>query len=72
MNVEKSPLTSPNSGVVVDSKFLGNSAMIHMTVNDSTNNKQHIHSKLIGEFLPAPASAVSFSLDLNHVFIFPR
>ncbi len=72
LNVEKSPLTSPNSGVVVDSKFLGNSAMIHMTVNDSNNKKHHIHSKLIGEFLPAPASSVSFSLDLNHVFIFPR
>ena len=72
LNVEKSPLTSPNSGVVVDSKFLGNSAIIHMTVNDSSNNKHHIHSKLIGEFLPAPASSVSFSLDLNHVFIFPR
>ena len=72
LNVEKSPLTSPNSGVVVDSKFLGNSAMIHMTVNDSNNKKHHVHSKLIGEFLPAPASSVSFSLDLNHVFIFPR
>ena len=72
LNVEKSPLTSPNSGVVVDSKFLGNSAIIHMTVNDRNNNKHHIHSKLIGEFLPAPASSVSFSLDLNHVFIFPR
>ena len=72
LNVEKSPVTSPNSGVVVDSKFLGNSAIIHMTVNDRNNNKHHIHSKLIGEFLPAPASSVSFSLDLNHVFIFPR
>ncbi len=35
------------------------------------NKKHHIHSKLIGEFLPTPASSVSFSLDLNHVFIFP-
>ena len=72
LNVEKSPVASSNSGVVVDSKFLGNSAIIHMTVSDSSNNKHHIHSKLIGEFLPAPASSVSFSLDLNHVFIFPR
>ena len=46
LNVEKSPLTSPNSGVVVDSKFLGNSAMIHMTVNDS-NNKKHQQEKII-------------------------
>ena len=34
LNLEKSPLLNPNSGVVVDSKFLGNSAIIHMTVND--------------------------------------
>ena len=31
LNLEKSPLLNPNSGVVVDSKFLGNSAIIHMT-----------------------------------------
>ena len=72
LNVEKSPVATPNSGVVVDSKFLGNNAIVHMTVIDSDNNKHHIHSKLIGEFLPSPASSVSFSLDLNHVFIFPR
>ena len=72
LNVEKSPVTSPNSGVVVDSKFLGNNAIIHMTVKDSNNNKHHIHSKLIGDFLPDPASSVSYSLDHNHIFIFPR
>ena len=72
LNLEKSPVATPNSGVVVDSKFLGNNAIVHMTVIDSENNKHHIHSKLIGEFLPPPASSVSFSLDLNHVFIFPR
>ena len=65
-------VVTANSGVVVDSKFLGNNAIVHMTVIDNDNNKHHIHSKLIGEFLPSPASSVSFSLDLNHVFIFPR
>ena len=72
LNLEKSPILNPFSGVVVDSKFLGNNTIVHMTVIDSDNNKHHIHSKLIGEFLPSPASSVSFSLDLNHVFIFPR
>ena len=43
-----------------------------MTVKDSNNNKHHIHSKLIGDFLPDPASSVSYSLDHNHIFIFPR
>ena len=72
LNLEKSPLLNPNSGVVVDSKFLGNSAIIHMTVNDEKNNKHHIHSKVVGNFLPPPASSVSVTLDEDHVFIFPR
>ena len=72
LNLEKSPLLNPNSGVVVDSKFLGNSAIIHMTVNDERNNKHHIHSKVMGNFLPPPASSVSVTLDEDHVFIFPR
>ena len=50
LNLEKSPLLNPNSGVVVDSKFLGNSAIIHMTVNDEKNNKHHIHSRVMGNF----------------------
>ena len=72
LNLEKSPLLNPNSGVVVDSKFLGNSAIIHMTVNDEKNNKHHIHSRVMGNFLPPPASSVSVTLDEDHVFIFPR
>ena len=72
LNLEKSPLLNPNSGVVVDSKFLGNSAIIHMTVNDEKNNKHHIHSKVMGNFLPPQASSVSVTLDEEHVFIFPR
>lgn len=72
LNLEKSPLLNPNSGVVVDSKFLGNSAIIHMTVNDEENNKHHIHSRVMGNFLPPPASSVSVTLDEDHVFIFPR
>ncbi len=72
LNLEKSPLLNPNSGVVVDSKFLGNSAIIHMTVNDEKNNKHHIHSRVMGNFLPPAASSVSVSLDEDHIFIFPR
>lgn len=72
LNLEKSPLSKPNSGIVVDSKFLGNSAIIHMTVNDEQNNKHHIHSKVMGNFLPPQASSVSVTLDEDHIFIFPR
>ena len=72
LNLEKSPLLNPNSGVVVDSKFLGNSAIIHMSVNDEKNKKHHIHSRVMGNFLPPPASSVSVTLDDDHVFIFPR
>ena len=72
LNLEKSPLLNPNSGVVVDSKFLGNSAIIHMSVNDEKNKKHHIHSRVMGNFLPPPASSVSVTLDEDHVFIFPR
>ena len=72
LNLEKSPLLNPNSGVAVDSKFLGNSAIIHMTVNDEKNNKHHIHSRVMGNFLPPAASSVSVSLDEDHIFIFPR
>ena len=72
LNLEKSPLLNPISGVVVDSKFLGNSAIIHMTVNDEKNNKHHIHSRVMGNFLPPAASSVSVTLDEDHVFIFPR
>ena len=72
LNLEKSPLLNPNSGVVVDSKFLGNSAIIHMTVNDEKNNKHHIHSRVMGNFLPPAASSVSVTLVEDHVFIFPR
>jgi len=72
LSKEKSPLLNPNTGVVVDSKFLGNSAIIHMTVNDQYNQKHHIHSKVIGNFLYPAASSVSITLDKSHVFIFPR
>ena len=72
LSQEKSPLLNPNTGVVVDSKFLGNSAIIHMTVNDQFNQKHHIHSKVLGNFLPPAASSVSITLDKSHIFIFPR
>lgn len=72
LNLEKSPLLSPHNGVVVDSKFLGNSTIIHMTVNDNENNKHHIHSKVNGNFLPPAASSVSVTLDPSQIFIFPR
>ena len=72
LSQEKSPLLNPNTGVVVDSKFLGNSAIIHMTVNDQLNKKHHIHSKVIGNFLPPAASSVSITLDQSHIFVFPR
>ena len=72
LNVEKSPVASPNSGVVVDSKFLGNNTIVHMTVNDHQNNKHHIHSKIGGNFLPPAASSVSITLDQSQIFIFPR
>ena len=72
LSQEKSPLLNPNTGVVVDSKFLGNSAIIHMTVNDQFNQKHHIHSKVLGNFLPPAASSVSITLDKSHNFIFPR
>ena len=72
LSQEKSPLLNPNTGVVVDSKFLGNSAIIHMTVNDQLNKTHHIHSKVIGNFLPPAASSVSITLDQSHIFVFPR
>ena len=72
LNLEKSPLLNPNSGVVVDSKFLGNNTIVHMTVNDVQNNKHHIHSKIGGNFLPPAASSVSITLDQSQIFIFPR
>ena len=72
LSQEKSPLLNPNTGVVVDSKFLGNSAIIHMTVNDQFNQKHHIHSKVLGNFLPPAASSVSITIDKSHIFIFPR
>tara|TARA_Y100000996_G_C22553171_1_gene654518 strand:- start:2433 stop:3479 length:1047 start_codon:yes stop_codon:yes gene_type:complete len=72
LHSEKSPLLNPNSGVVVDSKFLGNNTIIHMTVSDNQNNKYHIHSKIAGNFLPPPASSVSITLDQSQVFIFSR
>ena len=72
LNLEKSPLLNPNTGVVVDSKFLGNSAIVHMSVMDNKNRKHHIHSKVVGDFLPPAASSVSITLDPKHIFIFPR
>ena len=72
LNMEKSPLSSPNSGVVVDSKFLGNNTIVHMTVNDDQNSKHHIHSKVNGNFLPPLASSLSITLDQSQIFIFPR
>jgi len=72
LHSEKSPLLTPYSGIVVDSKFLGNNAIVHMTVNDDKNIKHHIHSKVIGNFLPKQASSLSITLDQSQVFIFPR
>ena len=60
------------NGVVVDSKFIGNHAIIHMTVSDSSGDKFHMHSKVAGNFLPEPASSVSIELDNNHIFVFSR
>ena len=72
LNMEKSPLLSPHYGVVVDSKFLGNNTIVHMTVNDDQNFKHHIHSKVNGNFLPPLASSLSITLDQSQIFIFPR
>lgn len=72
LNMEKSPLLSPHNGVVVDSKFLGNNTIVHMTVNDDQNSKHHIHSKVNGNFLPPLASSLSITLDQSQIFIFPR
>ena len=72
LNLEKSPLLIPNTGVVVDSKFLGNNTIVHLTINDHQNNKHHIHSKIGGNFLPPAASSVSITLDKSQIFIFPR
>ena len=41
-------------------------------IMDEKNNKHHIHSKVMGNFLPPAASSVSVTLDEEHVFIFPR
>ena len=72
LHKEKSPLISEVNGVVVDSKFIGNHAIIHMTVSDSSGDKFHMHSKVAGNFLPEPASSVSIELDNNHIFVFSR
>ncbi len=72
LNKEKSPLISEVNGVVVESKFIGNHAIVHMTVSDSAGEKFHMHSKVPGDFLPEPASSVSIELDNRHIFIFSR
>ena len=72
LSKEKSPLISEVNGVVVESKFIGNHAIVHMTVSDSAGEKFHMHSKVPGDFLPEPASSVSIELDNRHIFIFSR
>lgn len=72
LNKQQSPLMSEINGVVVDSKFIGNHAIIHMTVSNINGEKFHMHSKVSGDFLPEPASSVSIELDMKHVFIFSR
>jgi len=72
LNKEKSPLISEVNGIVVDSKFIGNYAIVHMTVSDSIGEKFHMHSKVSGDFLPEAASSVSIELDTRHIFIFSR
>ncbi len=69
---EKSPVIGDVNGIVVESKFIGNHAIIHMTVSDNYGKKHHIHSKVNGEFLPELASSVSITIDHKHVFIFSR
>ena len=72
LSKEKSPLISEVNGVVVDSKFIGNHAIIHMTVSNSSGEKFHMHSKVSGDFLPEPASSVSIKLDNRYIFVFSR
>jgi iron(III) transport system ATP-binding protein len=72
LSKEKSPLISEVNGVVVESKFIGNHAIVHMTVSNASGEKFHMHSKVPGDFLPEPASSVSIELDSRHIFIFSR
>ncbi len=72
LNKQPSPILSDINGIVVDSKFIGTHAIIHLTVSDNLGKKFHIHSKVSGDFLPSAASSVSIDIDSKYVFIFSR
>ena len=64
-----------NKAVVVESRLLGRSSLIHLSFpmpSVGGGKSTHLHARVPGVVLPRPGSIVGVELDLSQIFVFKK
>ena len=64
--------TGEGQGVVMETRFLGASTLVHMSVTGEDGTDLHLHAKIPGMVWFESGTQVSMRLDDSQVFIFPK
>lgn len=57
--------------VVLASRLLGRTSLIHLKVENQGCQPVHLHARLASRFLPSEGSRVALELDASQIFLFP-
>ncbi len=60
-----------SAAMVIASRMLGRSSLIHLCVGDFNADHLHWHSRMPGRVLPAEDEIVAVTLDSSQTFVFP-
>ena len=63
--------TDSPRGLVIASRMLGRTSLVHMSVEDGTVTGLHLHARAPGRFLPEEGQQLSVTLDTSQAFVFP-
>jgi|TARA_B100001778_G_C18553057_1_gene613999 iron(III) transport system ATP-binding protein len=72
---EETCINEEKKAVVVESRLLGRSSLIHLSLpihSTGKNKSKHLHARVPGVVLPRPGSIVGVELDLSQVFVFKK
>ena len=72
---EDIPIEKENKAVVVESRLLGRSSLIHLSFPMPSlggGKSTHLHARVPGVVLPRPGSIVGVELDLSQIFVFKK
>ena len=60
------------TALVIASRMLGRTSLVHMSITDDTGVQIHLHARAPGRFLPAEGDRLSVALDTSQAFVFPQ